>query len=203
VLAAGEGSLLFVLGDAIRRAAVDAELDLRILSRDRAGVLAALHSAEAHVGVTAMPSAPDGLAAVRLRTVGMSAVMHRGHRFAKKRSLRLADLAGERLIVTPGGGPHREQLERTLAAAGVIWERAVEASGWTLLLHYAALGVGVAIVNDICRIPTGAVARPMPELATLTYWLLHRRDLEATDPAANLRQPIVDAFRAAATLGRR
>jgi DNA-binding transcriptional LysR family regulator len=203
VLAAGEGTQLFVLGEAIRRATVHARIDLRILSRDRDGVLAALSSVEAHIGVTALAAAPEHLAAVRLRTVGMSAVMPRGHRLAKKRSLRLTDLADERLIVTPGGGPHREQLERALASANVTWNRSVEASGWTLILHYAALGLGVAIVNDICRIPAGAVARPVPELPTLGYWLLHRRDLEESDPAAKLRQPIIDAFRSARLLGGR
>jgi DNA-binding transcriptional LysR family regulator len=195
VLAAGEGSLLFVLGDAIRRATRRPGLDLRILSRDRDGVLAALRTGEAHVGVTALPVAPDDLAAVRLRTAGMSAVMARGHRLAAKRTLRLADLAGERLIVTPGGGPHREQLERALAAASIAWDRAVEASGWSLLLHYAALGIGIAIVNDICRPPAGTIARPLPDLPSLSYWLLHRRDLDASDPASTLREPIVDAFR--------
>lgn len=200
VLAAGEGSLLFVLGDAIRRATRQLRIDLRILSRDREGVLAALRTGEAHIGVTALAVAPDDLAAVRLRTIGMSAVMARGHRLADKRSLRLTDLAGERLIVTPAGGPHREQLERQLADAQVPWERAVEASGWTLILHYAALGIGVAIVNDICRVPAGAVARPIPALPSLGYWLLHRRDLDDADPAADLRDPIVDAFRSARTL---
>jgi LysR family transcriptional regulator, low CO2-responsive transcriptional regulator len=201
VLAAGEGTLLFVLGDAIRRAA--RSVDLRIVSRDRDGVLAALRTGEAHIGVTALATAPDDLAAVRLRTVGMSAVMPRGHRLAKKRTLRLADLAGERLIVTPSGGPHREQLERMLAAGNVAWERAVEASGWTLILHYAALGIGVAIVNDTCRAPAGAVARAVPELPSLAYWLLHRRDLDDFDPATELRAPIVDAFRATPLLGKR
>ena len=129
VLAAGEGSLLFVLGQAIRRATHQPRVDLRILSRDREGVLGALRTGEAHIGVTALSVAPDDLAAVRLRTVGMSAVMARGHRLAKKRSLRLGDLDGERLIMTPSGGPHREQLERALAHANVSWERAVEASG--------------------------------------------------------------------------
>ena len=201
VLAAGEGTLLFVVGEAIRKATRQQRIDLRIMSRDRDGVLAALRTGEAHIGVTALAAAPDDLAAVRLRTVGMSAVMARGHRLAAKRTLRLADLAGERMIVTPAGGPHREQLERALAAANVIWKRAVEASGWALILHYAALGIGVAIVNDICRAPAGAVARRLPELPSLGYWLLHRRDLDDTDPAVDLREPIMDAFRAARTLG--
>jgi DNA-binding transcriptional LysR family regulator len=113
--------------------------------------------------------------------------------------VRLADLEGARLIVPPAGRPHREQVERALAAAGVAWERAVEASGWPLMLHYASLGVGLAIVNDICPVPRGCVARPLPELAPLAYYVLHRDDLGADDPAAALARAALDAFRRART----
>src|SRR4029079_5069445 len=55
VLAAGEGTLLFVLRDAIRLV----DLELRITSRDRDGVLAALRSGEAQLGVTALATPPE------------------------------------------------------------------------------------------------------------------------------------------------
>ena len=203
VLAAGEGTLLYVLGDAVRQVAGRRDVDVRVLTRDRDGVLAALRRGEAHVGVTAAASAPDDLASTRLRAVGMVAVVARGHRLARRRTVRLRDLDGERLIVPPAGRPHRDHVERALDDAGVTWERAVEATGWALMLHYAGLGVGVAIVNDTCRIPRGAVARPVPELARLPYWALHRRGLAVDDPAADLLARIVDAFRAAAQPGAR
>ena len=39
---------------------------------------------------------------------------------------------------------------------------AVEANGRELMLHYAALVIGVVLVDDICRIPREVVARPLP-----------------------------------------
>jgi DNA-binding transcriptional LysR family regulator len=195
VLAAGEGTLLYVLGDAIRRMAHRKEVDLRVLTRDRDGVVSALLSGEAHLGVTALATLPDNLHGARVRTAGMSLVVPTAHRLAKKRRVLLSDLEGERLIVPPAGRPHREQLERALANAGVNWERAVETTGWGLMLHYASLGVGVAIVNDICRVPRGTVARRLPELAPLTYYALERRDRPVSEPVQALKRLVLEAFR--------
>jgi DNA-binding transcriptional LysR family regulator len=195
-LAAGEGALLYVLGGAVRQAA--AEVDLRILVRDRDGVLDALRTGLAQVGVTALAAPPDDLHAVRARTVGMSLVVPRGHALARKRRVALADLDGARLIVPPPGRPHREQVERALAAAGVSWERAVEATGWPIMLAYAGLGIGLAIVNDICPVPRGCVARPLRELAPLAYYVLQRRGGAPDDPAAALARSAAAAFRAIA-----
>jgi DNA-binding transcriptional LysR family regulator len=197
VLAAGEGILLYGLSAAIRKTAQLPGVKVQVLTRDRDSTLAALATAEAHVGVTALEVVPDGLEATPLRRVGMVLVLPAGHKLARKRRVRLADLAGERLIVPPAHRPHRQMLARALASAGVAWEVALEASGWEVMLHYAALGVGLAIVNDICRIPRGAVARPLPELPALSYYVLHRRHLGLSAPAQALRAQIIE------TLGRR
>jgi LysR family transcriptional regulator, low CO2-responsive transcriptional regulator len=196
VLAAGEGSLRYVLGDAVRRISARRDVDLRVLTRDRDGVLAALRTGEAQVGVTALAAPPDDLRAVKARVAGMSLVVPRGHPLARKRRVRLRDLEGARLIVPPAGRPHREQIERAMAAAGVGWERAVEAAGWGVMLHYASLGVGLAIVNDICPTPRGTVARPLTELSPLAYYVLHRPTLGDDDPARSLAELAALAFRA-------
>jgi DNA-binding transcriptional LysR family regulator len=195
-LAAGEGVLLYVLAEPVRRLAGRAGVDLRILTRDQAGVLAALRAGAAQVGVTALTTPPDDLRAVRAATSTMIAVMPLAHRLARRRAIALADLADERLIVPPAGRPHREFLERALAAARVPWQRAVEASGWEVMMRYAALGVGIAIVNDICAVPRGAIARPVPALAPVAYYVLTRPGLAADDPATELAERAVAAFRA-------
>jgi DNA-binding transcriptional LysR family regulator len=196
VLAAGEGVLLYALGPALRQAAQWPDVKLRVLTRDREGTLAAVAAAEAHLGVTALDTAPEHVAATPLRRVGMLLVMPRGHRLARKRRVRLADLAGERLIVPPAGRPHRELVTRALASAGVEWEPALEAAGWEVMLHYAALGVGLAIVNDICRVPAGATARPLSEIPALRYYVLHRTQLPLSPPAEHLRRLIIETLAA-------
>ena len=88
--------------------------------------------------------------------------MPRGHRLARAARVHLRDLAGERLIVPPPEARHRQTLTRVLGAAGIDWEIALEASGWPLMLEYTRLGVGLAIVNDICRLPAGHDGGPHP-----------------------------------------
>jgi hypothetical protein len=45
-----------------------------------------------------------------------------------------------------------------LADAGISLEVAAEADGWDLLVHFAGLGVGAAIVNGCVGIPAGLAA---------------------------------------------
>jgi DNA-binding transcriptional LysR family regulator len=196
VLAAGEGVLLYVLGKPLRQATAPggAGARLRILTRDRERTLAALADGEAHLGVAAMEVVADGLHATRVHRAGMKLVLPAGHRLARQRRLRLTDLAGERLIVPPAGSRHREMLARALGAAGVSWEIALEATGWPVMLDYARLGVGLAVVNDICPPPRGTVARPLPDLPAIDYHVLHRAGAALSPEAERLRALIKDAF---------
>ncbi len=52
--------------------------------------------------------------------------------------------------------------------------RQVEAGGWELMLHFASLGMGLAIVNGCCRLPPGLIARPLEELPRVRYQVLQR-----------------------------
>ncbi len=194
VVAAGEGTFLYVLGPAIRAACAVRSLDVRALTRDQGGVIAAVQQGEAQLGVAPLEIAPRGLQATPLGRVGSLLVIRRGHPLARKRQLRLRDLAGQRLILPPAGRPHREQVVRALASAGVSVELAVEATGWELMLHFAELGVGLSVVNDICRIPRTLVAKPLPELPSLRYCLLERSGQVLSEPARAVRAAIVSAF---------
>jgi DNA-binding transcriptional LysR family regulator len=100
--------------------------------------------------------------------------MPASHKLARKRAVRLVDLAGERLIVPGPGRPHRAMIAQALLSLGVPWEVAVEANGWDLMLRFVELRAGVAIVNACCRVPEGLAARPIPELPTRSYDLLRR-----------------------------
>ncbi len=116
---------------------------------------------EAHLGVASLDDAPDGVIVQPLCDVDQVLVVPRSHPLARKRSVGLAALEGLALVVPPVGRPHRAMISRALQAAGVSWTVAAEANGWGLILHFAALGIGAAIVNGFCRIPSGLVARPL------------------------------------------
>jgi len=194
VLAAGEGALLYVLGKPLHQALAGGKARVRILTRDREGTVDALRTGEAHLGVVAAEAVPDGMRATHLHRAGMVLVAPAGHRLARQRRVRLKDLAGERLIVPLADSRHRQTLARALATAGVDWEIALEAAGWPLMLEYARLGVGLAVVNDICPPPRGTIVRALPDLPSIDYHLMQRAGARLLPEAERLRALIVDAF---------
>ena len=175
VLAAGEGAILYLLSDAVRQYVQAGTARLQLLTRDREGTIEAVRSGDAHLGVATLDSLPPGLAAVELRRSPQIVVMPSRHPLSRKRSLALTDLAGEALIVPPAGRPHREAIARALLDAAVPWRAAVEANGWPVMLALARSGIGLAVVNDICALPAGVVARPLRGMPATHYHLIHRR----------------------------
>ena len=194
VLSAGEGAYRYLLGPALRAYLRGGHAPLSLLTRDREGTAHAVASGEADLGVASFDRVPEGLVATPLAAVGPMLVMPRAHRLSKKRVVHLAELADLALIVPPAGRPHRTALAAALAAAGVPWRVAVEASGWDLMLHFAAMGLGLTVVNDFCQLPRGLVGRPLEGLLPVRYVLLSRAG--APRPAATLlRQAITHATR--------
>lgn len=194
VLAAGEGSYLYLLGDAIGRfTRSGAAADLRLVVRDHDGAIDAVRTGEAHLGVASIDAPPEGLVAEVFTEVGQIVVLPAAHPLAAKKHVRLRDLAGEALVLPPAGRPHRTMVLQALRAAGVPARVAVEASGWELLVRFAELGLGLAIVNAFCRVPEGLVARPMPELPARAYALLRRADASREGQAAALGEMIKKA----------
>jgi DNA-binding transcriptional LysR family regulator len=89
-------------------------------------------------------------------------------------------------------------LNQMLANAGVAWRVAVEAGGWELMLHFASLGIGLAIVNGCCRLPPGLVAKPLEELPRVRYQVLQRAGSQPHAGVADLRSRLLinsDAWR--------
>jgi DNA-binding transcriptional LysR family regulator len=189
-LAAGTGAFLYLLGPAIRDFMRSSPARLRLLHRDRAGTVAAVRRGEAHLGVAVFDALPDDVAAQLLTRVPQVLVLPRRHRLARKRAVKLADLRGEALIVPPPGSPQRATLSQALDSAEVQWRVAVEASGWELVLRFAELGVGLAIVNGCCRIPRGLVTRPLIGLPRVSYYLIERRAAPPSDAVAELRRAL-------------
>ncbi|MFK8003186.1 MAG: LysR family transcriptional regulator [Polyangiales bacterium] len=178
-LSAGEGAYLYLLGDALRRFNRRFPDRLQLLNHSQAETLDAVRSGRAHVGVTMVEEAPPELFVEPLREVGAMLVVPKKHRLAKRRRVRIADLDGERWVVPPKGRAQRAMLVRAFREQGVSLTTSVEASGWELILHFAKLGLGIAIVNEFCRLPAGMVGIPVPELPAVPYFLVRsRRGLE-------------------------
>jgi hypothetical protein len=181
VLAAGHAAYLHVLGDAVRTMLAAHPGGLQLVHTHRHQMLDAVHTGKAHLGVSALDVLPRDLVTTPVATYGQVLLVPRGHHLATRDGVTLTDLAGESLVVPPPARPHRINLERALRAAGVSWQVAVEAEGWPLMIHFAALGVGLAVVTGCVTPPPELVAVPITGLPGITYYAVHR-DNALSDP---------------------
>lgn len=174
VLAAGEGAYLYLLGQGMRAHLAANKHSLRLITADGAAAVEAVQSGRAHLGVASLDTIPDGMTCEALTRVGQVLAIPRQHALSVRRRIRLKDLNGTELIVPPPGRPHRVMLSQMLQSAQVDWKVAVEASGWEVMLHLVRLGMGLSVVNACCRVPSGVVTRPIPELPSLQYFVFSR-----------------------------
>ncbi len=188
VLCAGSGAYLYLLGPAIAQFTARGAHPLKLLTGDRDRALELVTTGRADLGVTVLDAMPPGFVAEPLTEVGQILVMPGGHPLAARRHVKLLDLQDEALIVPPQDRPHRVMLNHMLMSAGVSWRVAVEANGWDLMLHFAGLNVGLAIVNGCCRVPDGLVTRPLPELPKVRYHIVERAGAPLHAGAAALRK---------------
>jgi len=191
VLAAGEGTFLYLLSDAMKAFQHRERAQLRVLTRDREGALSAVLFGEAHLAVTVIDEVPEELIARRVAKVGAAVILPKSHRLAALRVVPVSALAGEPLIVPSIGRPLRTAMASAWAAAGIHLSAAVEANGWQLILRFAELGLGVAVVNDFCAPPPGTVRRPLSGLPPVHYQLLRRRDRRPGRAARELERAIL------------
>ncbi len=193
-VASGEGAFLYLLGPAIRRFPKE-RWPLRLLTSSGPEALEAIRESRAHLGVVGSAGPPQDLAATALRTIGQKVLLPSGHRLARRRALRPADLSAERLVVGPTGRPHRAMLDQLFRSAGCALQVAVEATGWELMIHFARLGVGLAVVNDFCPVPKGMVGIRLEGAPDVTYYLVERDGIARPGVKA-MRQLILDTVRA-------
>ena len=192
VLASGHAAYLHVLGDVIRTTLAERPGGLRLLHTNRNEMLDAVRTGRAHIGVSVLDALPRDLLTVAIATYPQVLLVPEGHRLARRRTVRLADLAGEEMVVPPATRPHRISLERAMRAAGVPWTVAVEIEGWPLTVHFAALGVGLAVVTGCVTPAPGLVARRIRDLPAITYHAAYRRSVQDDPRVAAL----LTAFRA-------
>lgn len=75
------------------------------------------------------------------------------HRFARRRSIRLADLQGERFILREQGSTTRRALELALEGAGVQVEAVMEIGSREVIREAVSQGIGIAAVSSVEYVP--------------------------------------------------
>ncbi len=177
-VAAGRAAIRHVL-DRPLRAVAEAGVELQITPADRSAALELVETGVADIAVVGFDPPPRHLCSRPVDEVPQLLVAHRSHPAVSGGSVRLSDLDGLELVVTPAHKPHRQSLERALAAAGVDWVVASEADGWDLIVHLVSLGVGAAVVNGCVPIPEPLVGVVVEDLPAVGYWLAWREERQA------------------------
>lgn len=168
VLSAGRALQLYLLAQALR--GWKGRLALR--TEDRTATIDAVRSGRAHLGLTSLLEADPTLDTTLVLAVGQVALVPEADPLTRRRQLRVKALAGRPLIVPSPGSAHRATLAAALGGALTV---AVEVDGWELMAHYAALGLGLAVVNAYVPAPRGLVAVPIVDLPQLQIYLVKRR----------------------------
>jgi len=104
------------------------------------------------------------------------------HRFARRRSIRLAELQGEKLTLREPGSTTRKALETALKAADVTPEVVMEVASREIIREAVAQDVGVAAVSEVEYVPgPGLHAVRLDDAKVRTYahvvCLAERRDI--------------------------
>lgn len=193
ILAAGEGAYLYLLGEGIRQFLKKPSCRLKLLTMNREGIIDAIQSGKAHLGVASLETVPAGFESKILARVEQVLVMPKKHPLSEKDHVRLKDLAGAKLIVPPEDRPHRQMLASALQSANVSWVPAVEANGWELMMHFVRLGLGLAVVNSNCVPPAGLIAKPLLELPRIHYHIFHLRGAAKQLKQSQLKQLLLES----------
>lgn len=172
VLAAGQGTYLYLLGEALK----DSGAQLRMLTTNREDTLASIRSGRAHLGVTVLDFPDEELECKLLLKYKPVLVVPLNHELADRKSIGVQKLADLPIIVPPEPSALRQLLTRALGEHNLTPKVTLEASGWELILHFVSLGLGVAVVNGCCRLPEGTRAIAIRDLPPTEYYLLHRRE---------------------------
>lgn len=185
VVSAGRGTHLYLLAEPLRRW-VDGGGVLRLRSEGGEEALRSVQEGRAHLAVAPIPHPNPRLRTSPFRKARVQAVMRDSHGIARHTSLSLPELAAHDLLLPPRGRPLRDAVDHAFSTQGIEARVAVELEGWDLLVHYALLGVGIALVNDYVPVPEGAVAVPVPDLPVVELRVVMRRDTAIPASARSL-----------------
>jgi LysR family transcriptional regulator, low CO2-responsive transcriptional regulator len=128
------------------------EIQLSLSLGNSAEVVEGLREYRADVGVVGQPAGhpPPGsrLAAVRYSRQRVVLFVHRDHRWASRKGVRIEELAEEPLIVREAGSVSRRALEHALSEAGVQATAGMEV-GREGVWEAVAAGLGAGITTDV------------------------------------------------------
>ncbi|MFZ1099229.1 MAG: LysR substrate-binding domain-containing protein [Steroidobacteraceae bacterium] len=132
---------------AIRRALP--RLELMLYEYQTAPMLEKLHAGELDLGILALPVELGGLEVRELYSEPFAVALPEGHALARRPSVRVGDLKGERLLLLEDGHCLRDQALEVCARAGVSDSQDFRATSLETLRQMVATGAGVTLLPEL------------------------------------------------------
>jgi aminoethylphosphonate catabolism LysR family transcriptional regulator len=111
-------------------------------------VMERLFDHRAEIGVMSRPTSDPRVHSRRLRSDRLALFVPAKHPWAARREARLADLAGQDIVIRERGSVTREALEQKLAENGVRPAQLVEVEGREAVREAVAAGFGIGVVFE-------------------------------------------------------
>jgi len=109
-------------------------------------VVEAVLNDEADVGILSYPAATRALSVIPLRAESMIVVANPGHRLARRRSLPVAELTGEKFVAFSQDLPIRKAIDRTLKQQNVRVEVVMEFDNVETIKQAISINAGLSIL---------------------------------------------------------
>ena len=154
-------------------------LELMLYEYQTAPMLEHLHAGEIDVGLLALPVHDEALASRELYEEPFVLALPESHRLATRAQLRVADLAGETLLLLEDGHCLRDQALEICARSGVREKQDFRATSIETLRQMVAAGVGITLLPALASrgayahargIAIRAFARPIPSRHIGAVW---------------------------------
>ncbi|MFZ0009681.1 MAG: LysR substrate-binding domain-containing protein [Steroidobacteraceae bacterium] len=124
-------------------------LELMLYEYQTAPMLEKLHAGELDLGILALPVELGGLEARELYSEPFTVALPEGHALARRPSVRVSDLKGERLLLLEDGHCLRDQALEVCARAGVSDSQDFRATSLETLRQMVATGAGVTLLPEL------------------------------------------------------
>jgi LysR family hydrogen peroxide-inducible transcriptional activator len=124
-------------------------LELMLYEYQTAPMLEKLHAGELDLGILALPVELGGLEARELYSEPFTVALPEGHALARRPSVRVGDLKGERLLLLEDGHCLRDQALEVCARAGVSDSQDFRATSLETLRQMVATGAGVTLLPEL------------------------------------------------------
>jgi DNA-binding transcriptional LysR family regulator len=159
-IAAGESTILYVLPGPVKQFA-EAYPGVRLKLHNVTGRdgLAMLRADSADFAVGSMLEVPDDIVYQPVVSFDPTLITPLDHPLARQREVTLADISPYGLILPPRHLSTWAIVDLVFRQHNLGYRVALEAGGWEVIKKYVELGLGIAIVTDVCLTGAERVAR--------------------------------------------